>query len=99
MGETMNEPTIKPSHRFLARCTNQTDKLTCAGAGSDVVCHLDKEGSLQCLSQVIITAEQSKLLRGGQLPSQHVGFLELLQLLPEPTHSKGGYHTRMRFLF
>lgn len=27
------------------------------GGGENVVFHLDKEGSLQCLSQVIVTAE------------------------------------------
>lgn len=58
--------------------------MTCGGgAGSGVMGHLDKEGPLQRLSQVIITAEQSKLLRDGPLPSQHVGFLQHLQLLPE----------------
>ena len=57
------------------------------------MCHLDKEGSLQCLSQVIVTAEQRELLRGGQLSSQHVGFLQLLQLLPEPTQSNRGQLT------
>lgn len=57
--------------------------MTRGGAGSGVAGHLDKEGALQRLSQVIITAEQSELLRGGPLPSQHVGFLQHLQLLPE----------------
>lgn len=54
-------------------------------------CHLDKEGSLQRLGQVLVTAEQSQLLRGGQLPSQHAGFLQLPQLLPETAQSRGSY--------
>lgn len=58
---------------------------TCFGAESRPVCYLDKEGSLQCLSQVIVTAQQSELLHGGELSSEHVGFLQLLQLLPEST--------------
>lgn len=56
------------------------NSLLCAVSG---LCYLHKEGSIQCLRQVIITAEKGKLLRSRQLPSQHVGFLQLHQLFPE----------------
>lgn len=60
----------------------QRDITACICSVSGL-CYLHKEGSIQCLRQVIITAEKGKLLRSRQLPSQHVGFLQLHQLFPE----------------
>ena len=53
-----------------------------------LLCYLNKEGSLQGLSQVIVAAEQSELLGRTQLSSEHMSFLQLLQLLPESTEWK-----------
>lgn len=46
--------------------------------------HLDEEDPLQRLSEAVTTAEQGELLRGVQVPPQHAGFLQFLQLLPGP---------------
>lgn len=68
------------------------------GTGGAAARHLDKEGSLQRLGQVVVTAEQGELLRGAQLPSQHSGFLQLLQLLPGAEQARGSQNSSRHFL-
>lgn len=78
-----------PSSMIKSYTAGLQDTRTCAFcAVGGLLSYLNKKGSLQCLSQVLVTAEQSKLLLDAQLASQHAAFLQLLQLLPESTHSK-----------
>lgn len=68
------------------------------GGGGAVGAHLNKENSLQRLGQVVVAAQQRQLLLGAQLPPQHAGFLQLLQLLPGAEHIAGSHKSSRHFL-
>lgn len=80
VNEKINKSPESCFHWFYDLGQRDITACVCVVSG---LCYLHKEGSIQRLRQVIITAEKGKLLRSRQLPSQHVGFLQLHQLFPE----------------